>query len=39
MLRGHTRWSFLINSNVRKNKAVLMWPIKLYFIRFLELGG
>lgn len=28
---GHTRWFFLINSNVRKNKPVLIWPIILYF--------
>lgn len=32
MFRGHTRWFFLINSNVRKNKPVLIWPIILYFI-------
>lgn len=31
---GHTRWFFLINSNVRKNKPVLIWPIILYFIWF-----
>lgn len=39
MFRGHTRWFFLINSNVRKNKPVLIWPIILYFIRFFGGGG
>jgi len=34
MLRGHTRWFLLINSNVRKNKLVPIWPIILYFIWF-----
>lgn len=39
MFRGHTRWLFLINSNVRNNKPVLIWPIILYFIWFLEGAG
>lgn len=38
MFRGHTRGFFLINSNVRKNKPVLILPIILYFIR-ISLGG
>lgn len=38
IFRGHTRWFLLINSNVRKNKPVLIWPIILYFIWFFEWG-
>ena len=34
MFRGHTRCFFLINSNVRKNKPVLILPSILYFILF-----